>query len=274
MLALKRYFQTNRVLKGEVMPVEALVSIITPAYNDEKFIGKTIESVLAQTYKNFEMIIVDDCSTDNTCAVVESYKDSRIKLLKNEMNSGPAVSRNRAIAESQGKYVAFLDGDDMWFPEKLEKQITFMEKNNYDFSYTNYCIVDEDDQSLGIHVTGPKYVNKQMIRAYNWIGCLTVIYNAEKVGLVQIADIRKRNDWALWLKVVESANCHLLPEELSQYRKRISSVSHNNRLKMTTYHYKIYREHLNYGFIGSHIMFVINMICHIIKNKLFNKHFD
>ena len=116
-----------------------LVSIIMPSYNTGRFISETIESVLVQTYSNWELIIVDDCSTDNTDEVVKNYlSDDRIHYIKNEINSGAAVSRNRALREANGKWIAFLDSDDLWEPDKLNKQIAFMENNDYHFSYTNY----------------------------------------------------------------------------------------------------------------------------------------
>ena len=181
-----------------------LVSIITPSYNTAKFIGKTIESVQNQTYQNWEMIIVDDCSTDNTDEVIDGYlSDQRIKYIKNEKNSGAAVSRNRALRETKGKWIAFLDSDDLWSPKKLEKQISFMEKNGYHFSYTNYEEIDEQNRPLGVKVTGPKKVSKQGMHNYCYPGCLTVMYDAEAVGLIQIRDIKKNNDYAMWLKVCQ-----------------------------------------------------------------------
>ena len=178
-----------------------LVSIISPSYNCEKFIGKTIDSVLAQTYENWELIIVDDCSTDNTDAVVAKYNDKRIKYLKNEKNSGAAVSRNKALREAKGRWIAFLDSDDLWLPKKLEKQIHFMESNGYHFSYTNYEEIDEDGNKLDVKVTGPKVISKTGMFNYCWPGCLTVMYDAEAYGLLQIEDIKKNNDYAMWLKV-------------------------------------------------------------------------
>lgn len=132
-----------------------LVSIIMPSYNTAPYISETIQSVLNQTYQNWELIVVDDCSTDNTDQVVAYIKDERIKYLKNEKNSGAAISRNRALRESKGRWIAFLDSDDLWMTEKLEKQIAFMESNGYSFSYTNYEEMDMDGNSTGVKVTGP-----------------------------------------------------------------------------------------------------------------------
>lgn len=161
-----------------------LVSIIMPSYNTAKFIEETIDSVLAQTYTNWELIIVDDCSTDDTDAVVAKYQDSRIQYLKNGKNSGAAVSRNRALREAKGRWIAFLDSDDLWAPDKLEKQIRFMEANHYSYSYTGYLEIDEASKPLGVRVSGPKRITKACMYAYCWPGCLTVMYDANVIGLV------------------------------------------------------------------------------------------
>ena len=138
-----------------------LVSIIMPSYNTAPYIAETIGSVLKQTYQNWELIIVDDCSSDNTDQVVKPFlADVRIRYLKNEKNSGTAVSRNRALREAKGKWIAFLDSDDLWMPDKLSKQISFMEKNSYHFSYTNYAEIDVSGKRNGITVTGPKKITK------------------------------------------------------------------------------------------------------------------
>ena len=148
--------------------MDELVSIIMPSYNTARFISETIESVLAQTYTNWELIIVDDCSTDNTDEVVAAFSDERIRYLKNEKNSGAAVSRNYALREARGRWIAFLDSDDLWHPEKLEKQIIFMESGDYSFSYTDYIQIDEESKSLGVYVTGPNKITKCGMYRYCW----------------------------------------------------------------------------------------------------------
>lgn len=219
-----------------------LVSIIMPSYNTAKFIAETIDSVLAQTYPHWELIIVDDCSTDNTDDVVAKYDDPRIRYLKNEHNSGAAVSRNRALREAKGRWIAFLDSDDLWTPDKLEKQLAFMEKKNCFFSYTNYEEIDEASNSLGVLVTGPKRINKLGMYTYCWPGCLTVMYDANVVGLVQIADIKKNNDYAMWLKAICKADCYLLDEDLGFYRKRAGSISRHSYTTLIKWHYKLFKE--------------------------------
>lgn len=220
-----------------------LVSIIMPSYNTGRFIKETITSVLAQSYSNWELIIVDDCSTDNTDDVVSCFlNDARIRYIKNEHNSGAAVSRNRALREAKGKWIAFLDSDDLWEPEKIDKQIAFMKENDYHFSYTNYIEIDEESKPNGKSVTGPKQITKHGMYNYCWMGCLTVMYDADEVGLIQIADIKKNNDYAMWLKVCKKADCYLLDETLARYRKRSGSISNHRYLKLIKWHYKLYRE--------------------------------
>lgn len=220
-----------------------LVSIIMPSYNTGRFIKETIESVLAQTYTNWELLIVDDCSTDDTDEVVGAYlSDERIRYFKNETNSGAAISRNRALREAKGKWIAFLDSDDLWEPEKLQKQISFMKENDYHFSYTNYVEIDEESKPNGKKVTGPKRITKRGMYNYCWPGCLTVMYDAETVGLIQIADIKKNNDYAMWLKVCRKATCYLLDETLAKYRKRSGSISNHSYKALIKWHYKLFRE--------------------------------
>ena len=132
---------------------EELVSIIMPSYNTGKFIKETINSVISQTYSNWELIIVDDCSTDNTDEILKNINDDRIIYLKNEKNSGAAVSRNKALREAKGRWMAFLDSDDLWVPQKLEKQIKFMKGNGYYFTYTNYSEIDENGNLNGKRIT-------------------------------------------------------------------------------------------------------------------------
>ena len=221
-----------------------LVSIIMPSYNTAKYIAGSIASVQHQTYTNWELIIVDDCSTDNTDEIVAPLlSDGRIRYLKNETNGGAALSRNRALREAKGRWIAFLDSDDLWRPEKLERQVGFMEQNGYHFSYTNYEEINEAGKQTGIHVTGPRRIAKTGMFNYCGPGCLTVMYDAKVVGLIHIADIKKNNDYAMWLKVCRKADCYLLNENLAQYRKgRTGSVSTHSVKTMTGWHYKLFRE--------------------------------
>ena len=152
------------------------------------------------------------------------------------------MSRNKALREAKGKWVAFLDSDDLWFPEKLERQIAFMNNNANDFSYTRYIEIDENSSPNGKSITGPKRITKHGMYNYCWMGCLTVIYNAEKVGLIQVKDIKKNNDYAMWLQVCKKVDCYLLDETLAMYRRRRNSISNHGYMKLIKWHYKLYRE--------------------------------
>ena len=238
-----------------------------PSYNTASFIAESINSVIAQTYADWELIIVDDASTDSTDEVVKDVilsgaqaesKDlsSRIRYLKNDRNRGAAYSRNRALREAKGKWIAFLDSDDVWAPDKLEKQIAFMTKNGYAFSYTRYEEMDEDGRPTGTIVGGPKRITKTGMYNYCWPGCLTVMYDSEVVGDIQIAEIQKNNDYAMWLKICRKADCFLFDENLARYRKRDGSITHachpeqseakskdlSRHLSLIKWHYKLYRE--------------------------------
>ena len=245
--------------------ISDLVSIIMPSYNTGRFIEETIRSVIAQTYQNWELIIVDDCSSDNTDDVVAAFHDIRIRYLKNEKNSGAAVSRNRALREAKGRWIAFLDSDDLWESEKLEKQISFMESNGYCFSYTNYREIDEQSQSLGKTVTGPKKITRTGMYNYCWPGCLTVMYDADHIGLIQIADIKKNNDYAMWLKVCKKADCYLLDKALASYRKRSGSISNHGYIKLIKWHYKLFHEAENKNAIIAFVFTIRNLIFGIAK---------
>ena len=233
--------------------MSGLVSIIMPSYNTGKFIAESIASVAAQTYTDWELIVVDDASTDNTDDVVQRVflsgaqaesKDlpSKIHYLKNDHNRGAAFSRNRALREAKGKWIAFLDSDDLWTPDKLEKQIAFMAKNGYAFSYTRYEEMGEDGKPTGTIVDGPRRITKTGMFNYCWLGCLTVMYDRDVVGDIQIAEIQKNNDYAMWLKICRKTDCYLLDENLACYRKRGGSISNHGYMSLIKWHYKLYRE--------------------------------
>lgn len=223
--------------------VDGLVSIIMPSWNTSKFIAESIQCVLDQTYTNWELLIVDDCSTDNSDDVVKPFlKDNRIKYFKNEKNSGAALSRNRAMREAQGEWIAFLDSDDLWTPEKLERQIKFMNEHGYKLSYHEYEKIDEEDKPLHVYVSGPDVVNKRKMYHYDYIGQLTMMYSAKEFGLIQIKDIKKNNDYAIRLQLYkkDGAECHLLKENLAKYRVRKKSISHDKLSKKLKSHYDLF----------------------------------
>ena len=247
-----------------------LVSIIMPSYNTAKYISDSIESIQAQTYTNWELIIVDDCSTDNSIEIIQSFNDSRIILLKNQKNSGAAISRNYALREAKGKWIAFLDSDDTWAPEKLEKQVKFMEDNNYSFTFTDYRICLNGEWLPYIN-TGPDVVNKRMMYDYCYFSTITVMYNREKIGLIQVADIRKNNDYAMWLQAIEKSNAYRLPECLSYYIKHDGSVSSGSKTKLIKWHYILFRKGLGKNPFVAGVLTFNNLIHGIWKKIYFKK---
>ena len=222
--------------------VDGLVSVIMPSWNTSNFIAESIQSVINQTYENWELIIVDDCSTDNTDDVVAKFTDKRIRYFKNEKNSGAALSRNRALREARGEWIAFLDSDDLWNPDKLEHQINFMNEHGYTLSYTEYEKIDEGSKPLQIYVSGPEKVNKRKMYNYDYIGQLTMMYSAEKFGLIQIKDIKKNNDYAIRLQLYKKPDtcAYLLKENLAQYRVRKVSISHDKFRRKFKSHYDLF----------------------------------
>lgn len=227
---------------------EPLVSIITPLYNSEKYIGETIESVLNQTYKNWEMLIIDDCSKDNGVKIVNNYilKDKRIKLFRNEKNEGVSFSRNRAIDLSQGKYIAFLDSDDLWKKEKLEKQISFMEKNNIDLSYTGYEKINTDGSLRG-EIKVPKKIDYKELLKNCLINCISGVYRKKKFEVFRFKKT-KVEDYVFWLEIFKQIDyAYGIQESLAYYRVSNNSRS-SNKLDIVKFHWKIYREYEKLNF--------------------------
>lgn len=224
--------------------VDGLVSIIMPSWNTGIFIAESIQCVIDQTYKNWELLIVDDCSTDNTDDIVKPFlADKRIKYYKNKKNCGAALTRNRAMREAQGEWIAFLDSDDLWTPDKLQFQLKFMKKNGFVFSYHEYEKIDEEGKPLNAFVSGPKVVDKHRMYNYDYIGQLTMIYNAKHFGLIQIKDIKKNNDYAIRLQLFKkdkNAHCFLLKKNLAKYRVRKKSISHDKLSKKLRSHYDLF----------------------------------
>ena len=253
-----------------------LVSIIMPSYKCGRFIEESIRSVQAQTYKNWELIIVDDCSGDDTISIVLDIikKDDRISLYQNGANSGAAVSRNTALRHAKGRWIAFLDSDDLWLPTKLEKQIKFMEENCYAFSYHEYVEIDEQDNLLGVHVSGKDHVNKFDMFSCCWPGCLTVMYDASKIGLVQIKDIKKNNDTALWLKVICKADCYLLSATLGKYRRRANSITPKPIWQRIWAHYPLFRKAETMNPISATFWVVMNVFGNAYKKWKYVKRYE
>lgn len=223
-----------------------LVSVIMPTYNCGSYIAKSIESVIAQTITDWEIQIVDDCSKDDTSEVLQPYLDKypNIHYYRLSQNGGPAVARTEAIKRAAGKYCAFLDSDDLWMPDKLEKQIEFMKRSGATFSCTAYQQMDVNGELLQTIVVPPKKTDyKKCIRLSNPIGNLTVMYDQEVLGKFEVPLIRKRNDFALWLQILKKAQyCYGMDDVLGTYRVgREGSVSHK-KLAQVKYHWQLYHD--------------------------------
>jgi len=220
-----------------------LVSIIMPAYNCGRYIEEAIESVINQTYKSWELIIVDDFSTDDTAKIVKEYelKDDRIRYFKNEKNSGAAISRNNAIKQASGRFFAFLDSDDLWRADKLEKQIKFMTENKYVFTCTAYDKIDENSVSLNCSISADEKSDYHGLLK-RCPGNSTVIYDSAAVGKHFIPDIKKRNDYVMWLQIIKKAgHIYGLQEVLGSHRVCSGSLS-SNKKSLVKYHWYVYRK--------------------------------
>lgn len=243
-----------------------LVSIIMPTYNCGRYIVESVRSVLAQTYANWELIIVDDRSSDGTREIIRPYtEDPRIHYMSNEHNMGAALTRNRALRAVQGRWVAFLDSDDMWLPTKLEEQLAFMSANDYAFTYHEYMEMDESSHLSGVHVSGKNRVGHWGMYSCCWPGCLTVMYDVQKIGQIQIADIRKDNDSAMWLRVSRMADCYLLPRTLALYRRRDGSVTPPSIMAKIGWHYILFRKAEGLGPLSACFWMCVNVFCNGYK---------
>ena len=238
--------------------MSSLVSIITPSYNSSKFIKDCVASVFSQTYKNWEMIIVDDCSKDNSKEIISelSTKDKRIKPIFLEKNVGAAEARNAAIRQSKGKYVAFLDSDDLWNPKKLEKQLSFMYENEIAFSYTNYQFISENGEDLSNIISAPEKMTYDSYLKNTIIGCLTVIIDREKSGEFEMPNIRSSHDMALWLLIMKRGfSAYGLDENLARYRI-VSTSNTASKWHAAKDVWKVYRKVEKLSFIYSAWCFV------------------
>lgn len=225
-----------------------------PTYNSAKFLKQSIESVLSQTYSNIELVITDDCSTDGlTRSVLEEYsqKDSRVRVFFLPVNNGPGYARSNSIREAKGRYIAFCDSDDRWFPEKIERQIAFMEKKQCELVFSSYLICDEENEITGI-VLAPESLTFSQLKLDNKIGCLSAIYDTKRLGKFMMPKIRKRQDWAYFLMILRECKvAYSLSEPLAYYRLRPGSVS-NNKFSLFKYNAMVYHEVLGYSLFASY----------------------
>ena len=229
-------------LHKDALRKEIEVSIVMPAFNSEQYIEEAMESVLCQTYANWELLVVDDCSSDRTPEIIKYHaaRDGRIKPVRLDTHSGASKARNTAMTLASGIYIAFLDSDDLWHPEKLALQTDFMEKNNLLFSCTSYRKIDERGEDMGQIVAANETQDYEgLLRRCP--GNSTVMYNARVLGKFTVPHIRKRNDYALWLQVIKKAeNLYGLDEILCCYRVRLNSLS-ARKIPLVKYQWQVYR---------------------------------
>lgn len=246
-----------------------LVSVVMPAYNSAKFIAGSIQSVINQSHQNWELLIIDDASEDSTLEIIETFQseDPRIKHCKNSINEGAGISRNKAIRASKGNFIAFLDADDLWLPEKLETQLEFMLSNYLDMTYSSYYLMDESGKLLNKKVQAlPTLTFKKLLKS-NYVGNLTGIYSADKLGKIYCPILRKRQDWALWLSILNKIGTTKgILKPLAKYRIRENSIS-NNKTGLLKYNYLIYSEFLKYNRLESLIKMGVFLKEHFFVKK-------
>jgi glycosyltransferase involved in cell wall biosynthesis len=253
--------------------IKPLVSVIVPLFNSEKFIEKTILSVQNQTHSNWEMIIVDDCSKDNSVAIIEQYiaNDNRIKLWRLNKNSGTGIARNLAVSKAKGDYIAFLDADDLWKPIKLERQLQFLKENNFHFTFSFYDCINEDGNLLNLRVEAPKKLFYFQLFFCNFVGNLTGIYEVKYFGKIAISSIRKRQDWMLWLSLLKKIKtAKPVPESLAFYRIRNNSLS-ASKIDLLRHNFNVYRSYHQFNVLTSLLIMIGFLFTQLLIKPLYIK---
>ncbi|MFL9830050.1 glycosyltransferase family 2 protein [Flavobacterium sp. ST-87] len=251
---------------------EPLVSVIIPTFNSEKYISDTIQSVQNQSYQNWEVIIFDDASTDETQTIITPFlTDKRIKFYSLEKNSGTGIARNLAVSKASGKYISFLDADDLWKPEKLEKQINFMQKQKLPFTFSFYDCIDEQGNSLNRRVEAPRNLSYTQLFFCNYVGNLTGIYDVEYFGKISISSIRKRQDWMHWLTLLKKIKtAKPVPESLAIYRIRKNSLS-TSKTALIQYNFAVYRQFHGFNWIVSVFCMIGFLFTQLLIKPLYSK---
>nr|WP_315200385.1 glycosyltransferase family 2 protein [uncultured Flavobacterium sp.] len=235
----------------------SLVSIITPSFNSERFIAETIRSVQNQTHQNWEMIIIDDCSTDKTVSIIEQFviNDKRIRFFQLEKNLGAGIAREMALSKAIGDYISFLDADDLWKPLKLEKQLQFLKENKAPFTFSFYDCIDEVGNSLNKRVEAPINLSYRQLFFCNYVGNLTGIYEVNYFGKIAISSTRKRQDWMVWLTILKKiGKAKPVPESLAFYRIRNNSLS-ASKVDLLKHNFAVYRTFHGFNYVSS--MFIM-----------------
>ena len=231
-----------------------LVSVIMPVFNAESHVAEAINSVLHQSHENLELIAVDDASTDSSFKIISDIRDDRLKCIRLEKNGGAGKARNEGIRLAKGRFIAFIDADDIWLKEKLHAQIKSMQETNVAFSYTDYYLMNEES-TLTHRVSSLPSVDYQIMKKNNYIGCLTAIYDVGILGKIFMPERRKRQDWALWMEILTRTERALgLQIPLAAYRRTENSLS-RNKLSLMRENYQFYREVLGHNVLVSGLCF-------------------
>ena len=234
--------------------MQSLVSIITPMFNDENVIKETITSVVNQTYPYWELLLIDDCSSDNTIEVVSEYSkvDPRIKLFKHSNNKGAAKARNLGTKMAEGKFIAFLDADDLWKENKLDLQVNKLNNKVADVCFGSYEWINSKSELLNKKVQALKSLTYKKLLKANYIGNLTGIYNCESLGKIYTKDLKKRQDWLLWLEALRRSDKPAIgiSETIAYYRIAEGSLS-SNKTNLIKHNFNVYRIGLGFSYIKS-----------------------
>ncbi|WP_179349439.1 glycosyltransferase family 2 protein [Winogradskyella pacifica] len=250
--------------------MQPLVSIITPMYNNANVIEKTINSVINQTYAHWELLLVDDASSDQIKAVIKPFteSDSRIKLFTHKDNKGAAEARNLGTEMATGNYIAFLDADDLWAANKLQLQVAQLQNNSTDVSFGSYEWIDEDNQPLNKKVHAlPQLEFGKLLKA-NYVGNLTGMYNSEKLGKIYTKDLKKRQDWLLWLEALKRSDKPAIgiQETIAYYRITEGSLS-SNKTNLIKHNFNVYRKGLGFSNVKSLVYLIQFLFEHLFVKK-------
>jgi glycosyltransferase involved in cell wall biosynthesis len=248
----------SREIKRRIDIVEQpLVSIITPVYNAQDFLEDCIKSVQGQTYQNWELLIVDDASKDGSVAIANEYanKDARINISLLKENKGAAYCRNLATQQAKGAFISFLDADDIWFPEKLDVQLTTMADEQRQVCFSSYKKIDVEGMDLGITVEALRDLTYNKQHRNNYVGNLTGIYHADSLGKILAPNIRKRQDWAVWLEAISRSDqpARGIKKPLAAYRVHQRSIS-ANKIGLLRYNYAFYKNYMGYSSVKAVVM--------------------
>lgn len=248
---------------------EPLVSIITPVYNAERFLSDTIKSVQNQIYKNWEILLIDDCSKDNSAQIIKEFQkyDNRIKYIKLKKNSGASVSRNEGIRNAKGRFIAFVDSDDIWKPEKLEIQIKYMLKENLGFTFTSYRYMKENGELTNKIAKAPSKINYNGLLKNTIIGCSTVVIDREIVDYFEMPLVRRGQDTATWLQILRKEKyAYGIEQDLVNYRLVGESLS-SNKIKALKRTWNTYRNVEKLGLLKSSYVFCF-YVFNAIKKRI------